>query len=180
MRLEVLIVGRGGQGVLLLGKLIGVAASKYQPLYAAVMESYASETRGGMSRADVVIADRPEEVLGFAGAERPDIAFILYPYDAGPLANMGEGSHAFADSYYVRELRCGACNAHLVDYTTIATQGVGSPRFANVVALGHAIGVTGFLDVEAARKAIAEVVPGRYVEANVRALELGRSIARSA
>ncbi|MEM1775116.1 MAG: 2-oxoacid:acceptor oxidoreductase family protein, partial [Desulfurococcaceae archaeon] len=60
MKYEILIVGRGGQGVLLFGRVLGLAASKYANLYAVVTESYAAETRGGESRSDVIIANSME------------------------------------------------------------------------------------------------------------------------
>ncbi|MEM2021112.1 MAG: 2-oxoacid:acceptor oxidoreductase family protein, partial [Zestosphaera sp.] len=62
VRHEILMIGRGGQGVLLLGRILGLAASKYSDLYVTGSETYASETRGGESRVDLIIADNPEDI----------------------------------------------------------------------------------------------------------------------
>lgn len=79
MKYEILIVGRGGQGVLLFGRVLGLAASKYANLYAVVTESYAAETRGGESRSDVIIANSMEEIP-YVKVTEPDIAVFLYPF----------------------------------------------------------------------------------------------------
>ncbi|MEM1773082.1 MAG: 2-oxoacid:acceptor oxidoreductase family protein, partial [Desulfurococcaceae archaeon] len=79
MKYEILIVGRGGQGVLLLGRILGLAASKYANLYAVVTESYAAETRGGESRSDVIIASSMEEAP-YVKVVKPDMVVFMYPY----------------------------------------------------------------------------------------------------
>ena len=56
-RLEVLVGGHGGQGVVRLGQVLGLAAVR-QGLAATLLVSHGTETRGGYVRSQVVIAAR--------------------------------------------------------------------------------------------------------------------------
>ena len=62
---------------------------------------------------------------------------------------------------------------HLIDSTALASE-AGNPRTENVVLLGAASSIDGFpLTAEQLVDAIKSIVPGRTVEQNVKAFELG-------
>ena len=55
------MAGFGGQGIVLLGNIIGKAASIYNNCYAALTQSYGPESRGGSCRAELIISDQAIE-----------------------------------------------------------------------------------------------------------------------
>ena len=58
-RVEVRFAGSGGQGVVLMGVVLGQAAALHAGLFAAQTQSYGAEARGGAARSDVVISSAP-------------------------------------------------------------------------------------------------------------------------
>ncbi len=175
MRKEVLIFGRGGQGILLMGHVIGVAAAKHAGLYVTSTESYSSEMRGGESRSDLIIADSEEE-LDYVKVRNATDVIAMYPPRLGLYEHLiGEGALVqFDTSFNIPKdtlrpswVKVGA------PYTRIAEEELGTPRVANMVALGHFVRLTNFLGLEAVEAAIEEVVKKRWIEINRKALRRG-------
>ncbi len=71
---EIRLAGFGGQGIVLLGNIIGKAASIYNKQYAALTQSYGPESRGGSCRAEVIISGAPIE---YPYISNPQIQVIL-------------------------------------------------------------------------------------------------------
>ena len=168
-----MIIGRGGQGVLLLGKLLGHAASKYANLYAVILESYAAETRGGESRTDVVIASSMEEIP-YVKVLNPDIAIFMYPYNIEkykPL--LKPTSLVILDEEYVDPGLFKNYKAISARFSEIARKTAGSARVANIVILGRLIRETNIISLEHAKEAIKDLIPGNWIEVNIKALEAG-------
>ena len=72
-RLEILISGYGGQGVVRFGQVLGSAAV-LQGLRPTMLISHGTETRGGYVRSQVVIS---KEFVGNPSVERPDFLCAL-------------------------------------------------------------------------------------------------------
>ena len=75
-RIEVRFTGFGGQGMVVMGYIVGKAAAVYDGKNAAMTQSYGPEARGGASSTQVVISDTR----------------IAYPYvtDVGVLVGMSQ------------------------------------------------------------------------------------------
>ena len=174
MRHEILIVGRGGQGVLLLGRLIGLVASKYMNYYTSGTEHYASETRGGESRVDMVIADSLEEAFNFVSVTNPHIMILLYPYNLDSYLKLAQReTFVFLDkTFHQGEVRTEA-KLYAHEYTRLAEKLLNNPRVANMLLLGHVVKVTNLLPLDYVKMGIAELLDKRYHEANFKALEAG-------
>ncbi|MEM4532793.1 MAG: 2-oxoacid:acceptor oxidoreductase family protein, partial [Desulfurococcaceae archaeon] len=76
MKYELLIIGRGGQGILLMGRVLGTAISKYTNLYVTSTESYGAETRGTESRVEMIISDDPGEI-DYIATRKPNILLVM-------------------------------------------------------------------------------------------------------
>jgi Pyruvate/2-oxoacid:ferredoxin oxidoreductase gamma subunit len=59
----------------------------------------------------------------------------------------------------------------------VAKQVTGNPLIAGVVALGTLEALTGMVGADPLRQALASMVPGRYHQANLRALAAGMELA---
>lgn len=173
MKWDILIVGRGGQGVLLLGRIIGLAASKYANYYAVLTESYAAETRGGESRVDLIISSTPEDAMRVK-IENADIGIFMFPFNIYKYKSLlSKNTVVIVDSEYVdpdlfREYKLIAHK-----FSEVAEKNTGTRRVANMVILGKLIRETRILDLEQIKLAVKELVPENWLKQNILALELG-------
>jgi len=179
MRREILIAGRGGQGILLLGHVLGLAAAKYANLYVTGTESYGAETRGGDSRADIILCDEAEE-LDYMKVRRADIALFMYTEQLMRYSQLvSDNAVVFVDSSFITEedvKEAKGTRKWLVNpkpYTDLAREKLGTHRVANMVALGHVISVTQVVPIEAVENAIKELVRPKWVELDIKAFRLG-------
>jgi 2-oxoglutarate ferredoxin oxidoreductase subunit gamma len=168
---EIRIAGFGGQGVILSAIVIGKAACIFDGSYVTMTQSFGPEARGGVCSAQVILSDRP----------------ILYPYVTSPdvLVVMSQEAYArFAselkegglliieqDLVRVSELQQGV-RLLSVPATRLAEE-LGNRVVVNTVMVGFLGAVTGLLDRESLRKAIADSVPASLLELNLRAFEKG-------
>lgn len=178
MKYEILIAGRGGQGILIIGRVLGIAVSKYSNLYVTCSESYVAETRGGDSRADIIISDKEEE-LDFIKVRRANIALFLHPAQLPKFANLlSSDTTLYIDETYLSgELSRAYPKTYKVPYSKLASDVLGNIRVANMVALGHLIATSKILRPEAVEKAIEEAIDSRWVEINKKAFRFGLSLA---
>jgi len=151
-RTEILISGFGGQGVIRMGQILGLAAIK-QGHRVTMLKSHGTETRGGYVRAQLVISPAPayKKFFDFCRGK------ILY------------------DPEMVEAIRPDAPERHVaVPATALAKERFNNVLFANMVMLG-ALTRLGGLDAEAMKTAMLEVIP-RFHEQNLAALELGYTL----
>jgi len=169
LRIEVLIAGRGGQGILLLGHILGKAVAKYTNFYILGSETYAAETRGGDSRVDLVIADREEEA-DFVKVMGADIAIVMHQLQLDAYGHLiKDGALVFLDKSNVTGVPPRSWRVFLEPYTDIAEREFGTPRVANMVALGHLVRQTSLAPPEGVEEVIRETVPKGWVDVNIRA-----------
>jgi len=74
MRQEIRFSGFGGQGVVLMGYILGRAFSLYEKLEAVMTQAYGPEARGGASSSNIVVSDEP---VDYPFVDQPDILVIL-------------------------------------------------------------------------------------------------------
>ncbi|WP_048151900.1 2-oxoacid:ferredoxin oxidoreductase subunit gamma [Palaeococcus ferrophilus] len=181
MRKEILIGGFGGQGVILASVIIGRAAAVYEGLYAVQTQAYGPESRGGASRAEVVISDEP---IDYPKALSPDYLVLLSQeaYDKYlPLA--GEGATVVVEEELVphrnvdleRELK-----VHALRLTEIAEETTGLSLTMNILTIGFLVGLTGVLSRNSVEKAVLDAVPRGTEELNLRALHRGFELGEKA
>ncbi len=169
MRMEILIAGRGGQGILLLGHILGRAIAKHTNLYILGSEIYAAETRGGDSRVDLVVADR-EEDADFIKVMKADIAIFMHQLQLDAYKDLvRDGALVFIDKSNTTNIPQRNWKVYLEPYTDIAEKEIGNIRVANMVALGHLIKVTSIVPPEAVEDTIKEVVAREWVDVNIKA-----------
>jgi 2-oxoglutarate ferredoxin oxidoreductase subunit beta len=171
-RTEVQLGGFGGQGIISAGKIIGQAAAIYDGLEACFTQSYGPEARGGAAGSQVVIASDP----------------IHHPHLIQPTSMIIMSQGAYAK--YVTTLAPGGMlliddglvilpedhRQDVIIYGLPATQiaeSLGNNRMANVVMLGFWTAIVGVVRQEAIRQAVAESVPGKTVESNLKAFAFG-------
>ena len=91
-RIEILVSGYGGQGVVRIGQILGQAAVN-QGLYTTMLISHGTETRGGYVRSQVVISD---EFIDSPVVEHPDFFCAFSPIAYGMFKRLcGDNSLIF-------------------------------------------------------------------------------------
>ena len=178
MRKEVLFSGFGGQGVILASVILGRAAAVYENLYAVQTQSYGPESRGGSSRAEVVISDEP---IDYPKTLHPDYA-VFFSQEAYTkyLHTVKEGATIIVEKDLVphRDFEFEKkLNVIALPLTEIAEETTGLSLTMNILTLGILVGVTGIVSREAIEKAVRDAVPHGTEEINVRALKKGFEIA---
>lgn len=174
---EVLIAGRGGQGILLAGYVLGLALAKKRGYYVVNSESYSAETRGGDSRSELVVSSSPEEA-DLIRVRRADIAVFMYGEQMKRYSSrVKRDALVLLDSTFIKRPHVSTWRAILVPFTDIAGSRLGNFRVANMVMLGTLSQVTGLVDKNALVSAVREVVSPRWVKINIEAIELGASYA---
>jgi len=174
MRKEILIAGIGGQGVLVAGHILGLAAAKYMNYYVSQSEEYSAETRGGESRADVVIATSDEE-LDYPKVRKADIVIILHSYALNLYKKyIKEDAIVLIDEILVsKDLLQERWRVYAIPLTKLAEEHFETRRVANMIALGALASITNIVTLDALKNAVKEIMSKKYIELNIKALELG-------
>ncbi len=168
---EIRIAGFGGQGVILSAIIIGKAASIFQEGYATMTQAFGPEARGGSSSAQVILSDKP--VL-YPYVTRPDVLVVMSQEAYSRFTpELKENGILVVEEDMVR-LDDVSSNVRIfaVPATRLAEE-LGKKMVLNVVMVGFFGAVTGLLDPEALRRAVADSVPAAFRELNLRAFDKG-------
>ncbi|GAB7140192.1 2-oxoacid:ferredoxin oxidoreductase subunit gamma [Deferribacterales bacterium RsTz2092] len=173
MRKEIRLSGSGGQGVITAGIILARAASIYDNVNSIQSQSYGPEARGGASKAEVIISDSE---INYPKVESPNLLMALtqealdkYATDLQPDAVI------IVDPLLVQNTpdKYKVYNIPVMD----SAQSVfGSSLGANIISLGALNRIYNAVSDDALKRAVADSIP-KAVEANIKALEVGRELA---
>jgi len=172
---EIIMAGFGGQGVLLIGKLLAYAGMK-GGLEVTWMPAYGPEMRGGTCNCTVVLSDRQ---VGSPISRSPHGAVVLNLQSIDkfePTIRPG-GIMVVNTSLINRE----AVRKDLIVVPVAANQialEAGSAKATNMVALGAFLGSSGLVDISLVKSTLAETFAGRpkIVQLNHVCLDKGFAI----
>lgn len=185
---NILIVGVGGQGLLTLGSIIGVACS-IRGLDVAVAEVHGMSQRGGSVVVYVRIGEEPSPIMPVGSADHmlaleliEAARYIHYVKKMGhvtvndflwppPLSIYPSRDQLFG------EMKTRDIKLHVVNANDMSTKITGSPISANIAILGYALGVD-----ESLRELLGLDVIDKSLEEHFRGhvLELNKSLLRMA
>lgn len=168
MRKEIRISGFGGQGVVLMGYILGKALTIYDGFEAVMTQSYGPEARGGASSANVVLSD---ELIDYPFVLEPDILVAL----------SQEGYTRYRPTVKPDALILIDEDLVIPDesdrpYTIPATrlaEELGRRLVANVVMLGFFTAMTRLIEQDAMEEAIKTTVKPKTVPLNLEAFTAG-------
>ena len=175
-RYEIRFSGSGGQGMILAGIIMAEAAGIYGDKNAAQSQSYGPESRGGASKAEVIISD---QMIDYPKATSIDCMLALtqeactkYHHD------IKDGGTLLVDSSLVKEVPDG--NFRVVSFPIIDTarEELGKVIVANIISLGMITELTGVVTHEQIEKAVLSRVPPAFLDLNKKALQIGFEKAR--
>ena len=171
---EIRLSGSGGQGLILAGIILARAAviDKHK---VTQTQSYGPESRGGYSRADVIISDRE---IFFPEATNFDCLLALTQEACDKyLFDLRDTGVLIIDTTYVKNLALAAENTYEEPFTDIALEKLGSPISTNILSLAFLVKVTGIVKEASLKQSIAESVKPAFVEINHKAMQIGFDLA---
>ncbi len=169
---RILIAGFGGQGVMLLGRIIAETAIK-EGMNVAYLKSYGAEMRGGTANCLVQVSSQDIFSPIFS---KSSAAIILNQPSFEKFKNAAEKKGMLiinSSLIKVPSLKTGVL-VKPISLNEIAKE-AGSLKSANIAVLGFLLKVKPFLSLDAAVQTIKTVFSGRkaLIEINLRALEKG-------
>lgn len=169
-RTEIRITGFGGQGVIMLGHIIGRACAIHAGLNATMTQSFGPEARGSACSSTLVISDK--EVL-YPYVIHPDIlvALSLDGYQKHFRELKHEGILIYDSDLVMPEKDTGH-QSYGVPATRIA-ESLGRKIVQNAVVCGFIGAVTDVVPRDALRKALEESAPAGTEELNLKAFDAG-------
>lgn len=176
-KVEIRLTGVGGQGVVLSSVILGRAASVYDKINAVQTQTYGSDMRGGDVCTEVIIS---EEKIIYPVIINPNILVVLAQkaYDSH-INNLQSDGILITDSGLVEtpSLKDGIIHYHQ-SFNLIAIEELKKKAVANMIMLGYLQEKTKIISFNAIEKAIADLVPPKTIDPNLKALQIGVNIAR--
>ncbi len=171
---EIRLSGSGGQG-LILGGIILANAAVLEGNKVTQTQSYGPESRGGYSRADVIISN---EDINFPEAIRQDILLSLTQEACDKyVLDLKPGGILIVDSSHVKHIAIQAPNTYELPFTDIAQNELGTELVTNILSLSFLVKISGIVDEKSLEKAIRSTVKPAFVDLNIKAMKLGFSFA---
>lgn len=169
-RTEILISGFGGQGIIRLGQIFGLAGVK-QNYRVTMLKSHGTEQRGGYVRAQVVISREP---IDSPLVEDLDYFCVLSSPAYGRSVDLVKHGVIFYDPSGVEidEEKAKMITHYTVPAKDLAVEKLGHPLYANIIMLGAMAKKIEIFDKEVLLSAMLETVP-RFKEENTKAFQIG-------
>jgi 2-oxoglutarate ferredoxin oxidoreductase subunit gamma len=177
---DVIMAGFGGQGILMIGNLLSLAAME-EGKHVTYFPAYGVEMRGGTANCTVVVSD---EEIGSPVVGRPKACVVMNgPSLEKYLPLLSEGGDLVINTSLVDPGKVTRTDLRLlpVPANDIARDVVGSPQLASMVALGAYVTITGVVSMQTLFDCIPKVISKKYekfIPLNVNALKEGESLAR--
>ncbi len=176
-RHEIRLVGTGGQGLILAGIILSEAAGLFDKKKVVQTQVYGPESRGGASRADVIIDDQeidypraaaPEALLVMSQDGYQQFHQVIAPggillYDEALVTPRPDDGHAIG-----------------FPFTRIAREELGKSIAANMIGLATVVALTQVVSPNALEAAVLKRAPRGTQEVNRAAIQRGFSLAREA
>jgi 2-oxoglutarate ferredoxin oxidoreductase subunit gamma len=178
MQNDVIMAGFGGQGILLIGKMLAYAGM-HQGKEVSWLPSYGPEMRGGTCNCTVVISDRP---VGSPVIQSPRAVVAMNKPSLDKFeSDLRPGGLLLINSSLIdRSAQRGDVTVLEVPANDIANE-LGNPRGANMVALGAYIGATDAVDFDEVAEVVRETFAAKpkVIDVNLEALKRGFDLGRA-
>jgi len=167
---KILIAGFGGQGVMLLGKILALSGSK-EDKFTTYLPSYGAEMRGGTAHCFVRISSQEIASPIF---EFPT-TFLFFNQESFDkfIKKANDKSLMIVNNSLITPSK-KTSNMKEIPLSEIAAE-LGSPKTANIIALGVFVKKTAVIKPASVREAIKEIFNGKtsILNSNLKAFETG-------
>jgi 2-oxoglutarate ferredoxin oxidoreductase subunit gamma len=178
---EILMAGFGGQGIVLMGSILGKAATIHDLKHATMIQAYGPEARGGSCSSQVIISE--EEIL-YPYVQQPRILVCMS--QEGFEKNIGSLVYGGLLLWDTDLVQTGDLDSRWAAYHIPATrfaEKLGTRMMANIVMLGFLSSFSDVVRADSLREAALSSVPAKMKSKNAEAFdrgcEYGEAIKRS-
>src|SRR5512138_586472 len=170
-RYEIRFSGEGGQGIVLAGVILAEAAAIYDGRNATQTQVYGPESRGGTSKAEVIISDQE---IDYPKTTAVDLLLALTQAAADKHASdLKPSGILVADLDRVPKPPAGSYRLHHLPMLRTAKETIGKAMVTNIVSLGVVVGLSKVVSTRAIERAVLGRVPRGTEDLNRRALAAG-------
>jgi Pyruvate:ferredoxin oxidoreductase and related 2-oxoacid:ferredoxin oxidoreductases, gamma subunit len=180
MERNLMVAGFGGQGVMVLGKILSYTTCEYTDKNVTFFPSYGAEQRGGTANCYVVISDEP--VGAPLGDAMDDLIVMNGPSLNKFLYKLKKGGNLFINSSIVKdEIKRDDITVISAPVTEMALE-IGNPKVLNIIMLGVYVGFTRVIPEEDILDSIIKQLgkKANLVPLNKEAYERGLSLGKTA
>lgn len=174
---HIIIAGAGGQGIMLLGKVLAIAAMRENKLV-TWLPSYGAEVRGGAAYCMVIISDKE---IGSPYTEQADTLIIMNQPSLDKFKDRLTHKGLLIVNSSLVKMDLSPNNYILKQpFTDIAIE-LGNIKVANMVALGFYVTKNKIIDIKTLLKVIEDLAPEdkkELIEINKQALLRGAALIR--
>lgn len=176
---KIIIAGAGGQGVMLLGKVLVTAAMR-ENKFVTWLPAYGAEVRGGAAHCAVTISDRE---IGSPFIDKADTLIIMNgPSLAKFRARIKNKGLFILNSSLITLAVGGKFDTLQFPFTEMAEK-LGNGKIANMVALGVFVAKKNIVNIKTVFDCLEEMAPKDklgLIEINRQALSAGASLIKGA
>jgi 2-oxoglutarate ferredoxin oxidoreductase subunit gamma len=166
---EIVFTGFGGQGIVLIGSIVGRAAAIGDHRESTLVQSYGPESRGGFCSAQVIVSPDP---IRYPYVRRPDILVAMSQSGFENFVGAAEADTLLLiDQDLVQPVDC-TLECYGIPATRIAEE-MGRKMIAIIVMLGFFTSVAKVISKKAAEDAVTSTVPKGTEELNLKAFTRG-------
>lgn len=169
-RIEIVVSGFGGQGVVRLGQIIGETGVR-QGLRVAMLKSHGTEMRGGYVRSQVVLS---REVIDSPMCETPDyfVALSSSAYERFKDTVPDDGIIIYDPAFVEKIDESLKCTQKAFPAKELSMKNFDNPLFANTIVLGAMARLVDVLEKDVVMKSILNIIP-KFHDRNREAYRIG-------
>ena len=166
---EIIVTGFGGQGIILTGRILGMAASLGDKKESTLVQAYGPESRGGACNAQVIISNTP---IHYPYVNRPHILVAMSQAGYDKFAPALEPASILLVDQDLVNPEHTVCDHFAIPATRMA-ENLGNKMMANIIMLGFCTAVTGAVTNAAAQAMVRKSVPKGTEDRNIEAFTKG-------
>lgn len=168
-KIEIVVTGFGGQGIVLAGTILGKASALGDKKESTLVQSYGPESRGGACSAQVIISDK---TIHYPYIRCPDVLVCMSQsgYEKY-IDQLKEDGTLLIDQDLVKPEQTER-NFFAIPATRLAEE-LGRKMMANIIMIGFFTAITRLVSLEAAKDTVAKSVPKGTEKQNIAAFTKG-------
>ena len=171
---EIRLSGSGGQGLITAGIILAKAAV-LERLKVTQTQSYGPESRGGASRADVIIGN---EEFYYPEAVNFDVLLALTQEACDKYSvNLKDEGILIIDNSNVKNTPMLDSEIYELPFTEIAMNKLGTTLPTNILSLAFLVKITGVVSEISLKKAVCDSVKPQFKDLNIKAIKIGFKLA---
>jgi len=174
--IEIRFSGTGGQG-LVLASIILAEALMMDGFNVITAESHGIEARGGASSAEIIASKG--DIYGLS-VTQPDILVVISQQACDKYyKNIKKDALVIVDSSIVKDMPVfDSKNIYPLPFTKLVKEKLNTVLPTNICFLGALVGISKIVNTDSIKKAIVDRVPKNSENINLKAFELGFSLAK--